>query len=133
MNWRDVVKKKREQADKIDKQIKVLESQREAIGDCCPLTVIAELISARYNQVCRIERNHLVLYDKTATKKQIRYKRHEVAHSIEIVWDFRQKEDSKVCYYAGIDSSRLPFDATQWLPLPNDIDDIYKLLTTEER
>lgn len=131
MNWREIVKQRCQQSGEIDKQIKALESQRKKIGDSCPLTVISELISEQYNQVCRVEGHWLVLYNKTATKKQIQYKRHEVARSIEIYWDFRRKDDSKVEYFAGVDHSQI-IGKEVWLPFPDDIDDIYKLLTTHK-
>ncbi len=131
MNWREIFKQRCQQRDKIDKQIKTLESQRKKIGSSCPLTVISELISEQYNQVCRMEYDWLVLYKKTATKKQIQYKRHEVAHSIQVMWDLRRKDDGEVFYFAGVDHSQA-IGREIWLPLPDDIDDIYKLLTTHK-
>ena len=75
MDWKEVAYQRRIQQKELEKQIRDLEKKYKEIGDSSPEYVIADLLSKKYERVCRVEiighgmasQKYLVLYKKNAT------------------------------------------------------------------
>lgn len=127
MDWKEVAYQRRSQQKELEKQISDLEKKYKEIGDSNPEYVIADLLSKKYERVCRVEiighgmaaQKYLVLYKKNATKKQIQYKRHEVADVLAI-------SGLDELFYRINGESRYASHL-----LPSDIDVVYEILTRQ--
>lgn len=131
MQWKEIARQRRDENAEIYKRINALEKQLKQNGSSYPPNIIADLLSNQYERVCRIEtigsgyaaQEYLVLYKKYATQKQIQYKRHEVADYIAIYCDAAASDKTYKMEYRT--------DCGEWLPLPDNIEDIYNIITKQ--
>lgn len=83
MNWKNDIQKKQSAANDFYKEISRLEKEIKSLGKLDPLEYISEQIENEYKFPCRVrpcgyKNRRIILFKKSATKKQIQYNREEM-------------------------------------------------------